>query len=74
MGDPHGVVANVLDFDIEVTEFELLLRSYVHLRISILGKGMNPFYLPGYELNTTCTILLLEWIDVLFDKETKAVM
>ena len=29
-GSPHGVVANVLDNEIAVTEFELQLRNYVH--------------------------------------------
>ena len=33
----------MLDCDLEVSEFELQLRYYVHFRINILRKGMNPF-------------------------------
>ena len=45
-GNPRGVVANVLDCDIVVSEFELLSRYYVHFRTNALGKGMNFTYLP----------------------------
>ena len=36
-------VANVLDSDIVVSEFELQSRYYVQFRINTLGKCMNPF-------------------------------
>ena len=39
-GSPHGVVANVPDCDIVVSEFELRLRHYFHLRTNSFGKGM----------------------------------
>ena len=39
---PHGIVANVLDCYIVVSEFELQSRYYVHFRTNTLQKGMNP--------------------------------
>ena len=41
-GLPRGVVAHVLDFNLEVSEFELKLHYYDHFRINTFGKGMNP--------------------------------
>ena len=38
---PHDVMANVLDCDIVIREFELQTRHYVHLRTNTLGKGMS---------------------------------
>ena len=40
-GDTHSVVANVLDCDMIVTEFEPQLRYYVDFRIYTFEKGMN---------------------------------
>ena len=37
----EGVVANVLDCDIVVSEFELQWRYYVHFQTNILGKDMS---------------------------------
>ena len=37
----RGVVANVLDCDIIVSEFEIQSRYYVHFQINTLRKGMN---------------------------------
>ena len=45
MGIPWGVVANVLDCDIVVSEFELKF-----------GKGLNT-YPPSYGLHSTSTVL-----------------
>ena len=39
----RGVVANMLDYDIVVSDFELQSRYYVHFRTNTLEKGMNPF-------------------------------
>ena len=36
-------MANILDSDIFISEFELESRNYVHFRTNALGKGMNPF-------------------------------
>ena len=38
---------NVEDFDIVVSEFELLLCYYVHFRTNTLGKIMNIFIHPA---------------------------
>ena len=46
-GGPLGVMVNVVDCGIVVTEFELHLRYYVYFRTNTLGKGINPFILPG---------------------------
>ena len=40
-GDPCGVVANVVDCEIIVIEFELQLRYYLHFPINSFGKNMN---------------------------------
>ena len=45
MGSPCGLVANVLDSDIVVSEFELQPLYYVHFRTYTLGKFINPFIL-----------------------------
>ena len=41
-GNPRDVVANVPDWDIIVSEFELQSSYYVHFWINTLGKDMNP--------------------------------
>ena len=40
-GVPHGVVANVLNIGIVVSEFKLQSCHYVHFLTNTLGKGMN---------------------------------
>ena len=40
-GRRHSVMANVLDFNIVVSEFELQWHYYIHFRTNTLGKGMN---------------------------------
>ena len=47
---PRGVVANVLDCDIVVSEFKLPSRNYVCFRTNTLGKVMNPFNVPPAAL------------------------
>ena len=42
MGSPNDVVANVLDCDIVVSEFELQWRDYVRFRVNTLGEDMKP--------------------------------
>ena len=46
-GCSRGVMVKVIDCGIVVYEFVLQSRSYVHFRANTLGKGMNPFILPG---------------------------
>ena len=42
-GNLHGVLANVLDCNIVVSEFELQLCNIIHFWTNTLEKGMNPF-------------------------------
>ena len=51
----HGVVANVLDCDIAISEVEINSRYYVHFRTNTFGKGMNS---PSYELKSAIIVLL----------------
>ncbi len=37
----RGVVSNMVDCDIVVSEFKLQLRYYVHFRTNTLEKSMN---------------------------------
>ena len=38
-------MTNVLDFSLEVSEFELQLLFYIHFWTDTFGKGMNIFIL-----------------------------
>ena len=42
-----GVVANMMDSNITVSEFELQLRYYVHFRTNNIGKGVYPHIPPA---------------------------
>ena len=44
-GSPHGIVTNMLDCDIVLTEFELQLHDYIHIWTNALGKSMS-FLIP----------------------------
>ena len=46
-GCPRGVMVKTMDCGIEVREFILQSRYYVHFRANTLGKGMNPLILPA---------------------------
>ena len=39
---PHGVMVNVLDYNIIVSKFEFQSGYYIHFQPNILGKDMNP--------------------------------
>ena len=41
-----GIVVNVLDCDIVISEFEFHSRYYVHHRTNTLKKGMKAFIFP----------------------------
>ena len=43
----HGVVANVLDCDITVSEFEIESCYYDHFWTNIFGKDMTPIIPPA---------------------------
>ena len=55
----RGVVANVLDILIDVSEFELQSSYNVHFWTNTLEKDMNLLIL---KLNSTTNILLQEWL------------
>ena len=57
-GNRCDAVANVLDSDILVSEFELQSRYYVHFRTNTLGQSWNLPILPSYGLDNTTTTLL----------------
>ena len=50
-GRLRGIVANVLDCDNVVSEFEHQSFYYIHIRANTLEKGTNHFYTTGYCLN-----------------------
>ena len=43
-------MANVLDFDIVVCEFELQSSYYVYFQTNTFGEGMNPLTPPAMSL------------------------
>ena len=49
VGYPCGVMVNVLESKIIVSEFELKLHYYFHFRTNTLGKGMEPLILPAMD-------------------------
>ena len=56
------VVANVLDSDIVVNEFELQTHYYVHFWTNNLGKDVI-YHIPiSYQLISTITVLLQTWL------------
>ena len=58
-----GVVANVLDCDIVVCEFEHQSCYWIHFRTNTTGKGMNhPSYPTRCGLHTNSYVLRKEWI------------
>ena len=56
--NPCDIVANVLECDLIVSEFELQSRYYIHFQTNTLGKHIYPLIHPSYGLNSTTTILL----------------
>ena len=58
-----GVVADVLDCDTVVREFELQLRYCIHFMTNTLRKGMNPTVpIPDNYLKRTIIVLLRWWL------------
>ena len=53
-----GVVANVLNCGILVTEFESQSRFYVYVRTSTFRKRIKPLILPSYGLNRSSAVPL----------------
>ena len=59
---PHGVVAEVPNGDILVSEFELQSHYYVNFQTYTTRKDMNLLLSPAHGLNSTTTILLQSWL------------
>ena len=57
-GSPHCVVANVLDCNIIVIEFEFQLHYYVHFWTNTFEKGMNSLIPSNYRLKSTTSVFL----------------
>ena len=57
-----SIVANMLDWNIVVSKFELQSQYYVHFQINILGERYEPSYSLRYGLNGTTSVLLQGWI------------
>ena len=53
----RGLVANMLNCDLMVNEFELWSRYYVHFWINPFGNAMNSLYPPSYGLNSITAVL-----------------
>ena len=49
VGSYLGLVANMLDYDTVISEFELQSRYYVHFWINTFGKGMNLLILQAWS-------------------------
>ena len=53
---PCGVVVNILNFGLKVSEFKFQLGYYIHFRTNTFRKGIEPLYPHSYELNSTTTV------------------
>ena len=58
---PRGVMAKVLDYILEVSEFELQSCYYVHFRTNITGKKYKYLVNPATSLNNITAVFLQEW-------------
>ena len=59
---PYGIVANVLDCDSVVSEFQLQSGYHVHFCTKIPQERYELPYLPSYGLNITAGVLLHGWL------------
>ena len=59
----HSEMLKVLDYGLEVSEFELQSQSCVHFRTNTIEKGIEPIYPPysRYGLNDRTAFLLQGW-------------
>ena len=55
----YVIEANILGYNILVSDFELQSRYYVHFRANTFGKGMKPLILPPSMGSSTRTPLAL---------------
>ena len=53
-----GIMTNMLDCGLGVSEFDLQSCNYVYFRTNALRKDMNPFILPSYGLDSIIAVFL----------------
>ena len=61
-GCPRGVMVKAMDYGIVVREFVFQSHYYVHVSGKYPWERYEPPYPPSYELNSTTTFLLGEWL------------
>ena len=55
-------VTRVLDYSLELSEFEPQTICFVHFRINNFGESYEPPYAPSYELNSITAVILQGWL------------
>ena len=61
-GNPHGVIAKVLDCSLKESKFKLQSHYYIQFCIDTLAKGIETSYPPpSYELNSIPAFVLQGW-------------
>ena len=58
VGVPYGILANVLDYDIVISKFELKLHYSVHDQIDTLWKSRNILRFTNNGLDSIPIVLL----------------
>ena len=51
----------MLDFSLEINDFEFKSHYYVYFGTKTFGKVIAPLYLPSYRLNSIASVLLQGW-------------
>ena len=71
-GNSGNLMVILLDYSLEVSEFELQSYYYVTFWTNTIGKDIETLYPPSYWLNSTPTVLLQEWYNVAWCRENKS--
>ena len=58
---PDGIVSNMLNCDMAVSNFELQSCYNIHFRTNIRKKGMKPLT-PQFWVKSTAAVLLQGWL------------
>ena len=58
----YVTVANVVDCNIAVRQFEIQSRYYIHFWPNPLGKDMISLICPSYRLNIIPSVILPGWL------------
>ena len=77
--ETRGVVANLLDYDIIVSKFELQSSQYIHFRTNTLGSILNPLIPSDMDLIVSLLCFYMDglgieestMVDKLLNKENK---